>query len=34
MLSGVESPGICSFSEWEIQNQTVSVHCFDASDDE
>ncbi|KAJ5093920.1 hypothetical protein N7456_009781 [Penicillium angulare] len=30
LLIGVEDPGICKFSEWEIENKTVSVHCYDA----
>ena len=28
---GMEDPGLCSFSEQEIQNQTVSVYCYDGS---
>ncbi|KAJ5548205.1 hypothetical protein N7513_005439 [Penicillium frequentans] len=28
---GMEDPGDCSFSELEIQNKTVSVHCYDGS---
>ena len=26
---GMEDPGSCSFSEVEIGNQAVSVHCYD-----
>ncbi|KHN97017.1 uncharacterized protein MAM_05126 [Metarhizium album ARSEF 1941] len=26
---GMEDPGTCSFSELEIGNQAVSVHCYD-----
>lgn len=31
---GMEDPGTCSFSELEIGNQAVSVHCYDDTERE
>ncbi|OAQ68864.1 hypothetical protein VFPPC_13746 [Pochonia chlamydosporia 170] len=32
LLIGMEEPGECSFSEYDIENRAVSVHCYDDRD--